>query len=104
MNSLQTMLSLLLGATIMIGGVAINADKILVDAKSVVNNANIHQLATVLEIYYSDHNQYPEAQNGEELVEKLSTEGYIQNRPLNASIFNYEIKANGQNYSLSLSK
>ncbi|MFA6552548.1 MAG: type II secretion system protein GspG [Candidatus Paceibacterota bacterium] len=101
---LQTTLSLLLGATIMIGGVAIHADDIIGDAKSAVNGANVHQLATVLEIYYSDHNQYPNVQNGEELVNKLSAEGYIQNRPLDPTVFTYEIKSNGQDYSLSINK
>jgi hypothetical protein len=101
---LQTTISLLLGAIIMVGGVAVNADKIIGDAKSAVNGANLHQLATVLEIYYLDNNQYPKAESGEELVNILADGGYIKNRPLEASVFDYKTKSNGQDYSLNLTK
>lgn len=101
---LQTVISLILGTVITVNGIAIHADDILNQAKSAVNGANTHQLATVMEIYYSDHNSYPNVSGGEALIDTLESEGYIQNRPIDPKVFMYEPKANGQDYSLTLNK
>lgn len=100
----QTVISLIIGTVITVNGVAIHADDILNQAKSAVNGANVHQLATVMEIYYSDHDSYPNVSGGEALIDILEQDGYIQNRPLDPNVFKYEPKANGQDYTLALNK
>ena len=101
---LQTVISLILGTVITVNGIAIHADDILNQAKSAVNGANVHQLATVMEIYYSDHNSYPKVSGGEALIETLESEVYIQNRPLDPNVFKYESEKNGQDYLLKLAE
>jgi len=103
MNTLlQTTLALLIGSVITVNGITAHVDDITASAKSAVNGANVHQMATALELYYSDHNSYPAVSGGEELVNTLEHDGYIMNRPLDASVFAYSAKDNGQNYSLKL--
>lgn len=99
---LQTAISLIIGTVIMVNGIAVNTDDILNQAKSAVNGANVHQLATALEIYYLDHEAYPNVSGGQALVDTLEQEGYIQNRPLDANVFAYAVKDGGENYSLAL--
>lgn len=99
---LATTIASLIGTTVMINGLTLSVDDILGETKSVVNRANIHQLATVLEIYYSDNNRYPLASGGEALISELSQKGYIRNEPLEPSVFNYEAIENGQEYKLDL--
>lgn len=99
---LSTTLALLIGTIITVNGIAVAADDLINEAKTVANKANIHQLATAIELYYSDHQTYPQVNGSEALIEKLTTEGYIMNQPLDSSVFNYQISDDGQNYSLSL--
>ena len=101
-TSLSSILSLLVGTVFVVNGLTANTDKILSDAKNAVNQANVHQFATVLEIYYLDHNEYPDVRGGEALVELLSRDNYIMNRPLDPSVFDYEPKNNAQDYTLRL--
>ncbi|MDO8590331.1 MAG: hypothetical protein Q7R69_03630 [bacterium] len=86
----------------LVNGVLVNTDDIINQAKASVNGANMHQLATVIELYYSDHDSYPNVTNGKSLIDTLESEGYIQSRPLDPSVFKYEPKKNGQDYSLKL--
>jgi len=99
---LSTTLALLIGTIITVNGIAVAADDIINEAKSAVNGANLHQLATVLELYYSDYGYYPNVSGGEALINKLSEEGYILNQPFDSSVFQYQPTADGQDYSLSL--
>ena len=92
----------ILGTLLTVNGALIKTDDILAETRSVVNGANMHQLATVIELYYSDHNFYPNVSGGEALVDTLEQGNYIQSRPLDPSIFNYEPQKNGQDYSLKL--
>ena len=101
---LSTILATLLGSVILINGVFVNTDDIIAQAKASVNGANVHQLATVIELYYSDHDSYPTVSGGEALIETLESEGYIRNKPLDPKVFNYEPKQNGQEYSLKLNQ
>lgn len=101
---LQTAISLIIGSVITVNGIAIHADDILNQAKSAVNGANVHQLATALEVYYMNHNTYPQVSGGQALVDTLESEGYINNKPLDANVFTYEIKNGGEEYSLKLQK
>ena len=101
---LSTLIAAALGSVLVVNGVMINSDDIINQAKASVNGANVHQLATVIELYYMDHDSYPNVSGGEALVNELATEGYIQNRPLDANSFNYESKLSGQDYSLTLAQ
>ncbi len=60
----STLLSVTLGSVMIINGVAVNSGDLVASAHSAVNSANVHQFATVLELYYSDHNQYPNVSGG----------------------------------------
>ena len=96
--------TLLVGAMVTINGVAISPEKIMADANTAVNGANIHQIATVLELYYMDHDKYPQVSGGEELINVFEEEGYIQTKPIDAKVFSYEPTDNAQNYKLSLNQ
>lgn len=96
---LQLLMTLGTGA-IVINGIAMSAPDILASAKDTANSANIHQLSTALELYNLDHNRYPLAQNGEQMIDALYTGGYIQSRPLDTSIFEYRVGQNGSDYTL----
>lgn len=100
--ALSALLSIVLGSVIVVNGAVINADDVLGEAKKAVNGANLHQIATVLEVYYLDHDQYPEVKGGEALIELFEDGGYIRNRPLDPDVFSYESTKNGQDYSLIL--
>ena len=99
---LSSIIATLLGSVLVVNGVLVNTDDIINQAKASVNGANIHQLATAVEIYYMDHNSYPKVSGGEALIETLESEGYINNRPLDPKVFQYEIKNGGEDYSLAL--
>ena len=97
---LKIILSLIVGTTILVGAVAVNIDDIIADTKIVVNSANLRQLATALELYYSDNEHYPLVIGGDALIKELAS--YLRNKPLDNSVFNYEALNNGQDYDLSL--
>lgn len=101
-----TLLSMLVtgivGSVIMVNGVAFNASDILASATQAVNNANLQQVATVLELYYMDHDQYPDTMVGEELFDLFQSGGYIKNRPIDPNVFQYEAVQAGQDYTLRL--
>ncbi|MCR4311493.1 MAG: type II secretion system protein GspG, partial [Candidatus Taylorbacteria bacterium] len=101
---LSTIISTVLGSVLIINGVALRTDDIIDQAKASVNSANVHQLATVMEIYYMDHNTYPAVSGGEALIDTLESEGYIKSRPLDPKVFNYEVTSGGEDYSLTLTK
>ncbi len=97
-------ISAVLGSVLLVNGVLVHTDDILNQAKASANGANVHQLATVIELYYSAHNSYPNVSGGEALIDTLESDGYIRNRPLDPKVFNYEPKQNGQDYSLTLNE
>ncbi len=101
---LSSIIATVLGSVLLVNGVLIHTDDIIAQAKASVNGANVHQLATVVELYYSDHNSYPKVVGGEALIDTLESEGYIQSRPLDPKVFQYEPKNDGQDYSLKLAK
>ncbi|KKU25535.1 MAG: hypothetical protein UX37_C0019G0001 [Microgenomates group bacterium GW2011_GWA2_46_16] len=101
---LSTIISVVLGSFIVINGVLVHTDDIVNQAKASVNGANVHQLATVIELYYSDHNFYPNVSGGEALINTLESDGYIRNRPLEPNVFQYEIKNGGEDYLLKLAE
>ncbi|MDP2837971.1 MAG: type II secretion system protein GspG [Candidatus Moranbacteria bacterium] len=96
---LQLVMALGTGA-IMINGVAMSAPDIIANAKDVANAANVHQLSIALELYNLDHNAYPLSSNGAQMVNTLYAEGYIQNKPMDSTVFEYTVKAGGNEYTL----
>ncbi len=101
---LSNIIATVLGSVLLINGVLVRTDDVIDQAKASVNGANIHQLATVLELYYSGHDAYPNVSGGEALIEVLETEGYIRNRPLDPKVFDYELIKNGQDFKLKLNQ
>ena len=99
---LEAIITALIGSSLVVGGVVLHADDAINSAKSAVNAANVHQFATVLELYYDDHQTYPRVSGGEPLVRELFQGGYIRSKPLDASVFRYEPRDGGQDYSLTL--
>ena len=54
MQFLVTTTAILVGSTLMINGLLVNSDSVINEAKTVVSQANVHQLATAMEMYYLD--------------------------------------------------
>jgi hypothetical protein len=103
MNTLlSSTIALLLGTVITVNGVVVNSEDLVASAKEAANGANLHQIATVLEVYYSDHDSYPTVSDAEALINLFENEGYILNRPLDPNVFAYEATIGGQNYKLSI--
>lgn len=89
----------LIGGTIMVNGVLLKAEDIIASAESAANAANVHQIDTALELYYSDHNNYPQVADASAMIDELYDEGYIRSKPLDSTVFEYSAKAGGQDYS-----
>ena len=98
------LISTLIGSTVIVGGISLSSQDIVNSAQSATNSVNIHQIATVLELYYSDHQRYPNATNAEKLIDELVKQDYVRTRPIDESVFHYTSKSNGQDYSLTLDK
>lgn len=101
---LEIFIAALIGSVIIIGGASFSSEKMIESVTVATNAANLHQIATVLELYYSDHQTYPPAHDGEELVSLLAENNYLLTRPIDASVFTYTIHADGQEYSLALAQ
>lgn len=99
---LEFLIVSLIGTTITIAGQSFSAADILQQTKTVVNEANVRQLATAVELYYADHQTYPRVAGGEALVEELFRKEYIERKPIEPSVFRYQIRENGQAYTLAL--
>lgn len=99
---LNLIVTAVIGTSITIAGATLPIEDILGDAVAAVSAANLHQFATVIELYYADHGIYPQVSGGDALVELLAAEDYIINRPLDPSVFLYGASADGQEYHLAL--
>lgn len=86
----------------MVNGVVVRVDDLINEAQSVSNLANLHQIATVLELYYFDHGTYPQVFGGEALIETLYNGGYLRTRPIDPHAFFYNFK-DAEDYYLVLS-
>ncbi len=103
MNKILYVSILLAGAVFAINGTAVKAKDILTTAGLTVNQANISQFRTALDLYYIDHGVYPEVSGGTAMVNALKDGNYIrENTQLNSDSFNYQVMNNGQDYSLEL--
>lgn len=101
---LSFLIASLIGTTIIVNGVTLNAQDVLSETKKSVSGVNLHQIKTALELYYFDHNIYPPADSGEALFCLLREQGYIEGMAFDETIFNYDRGLDGQDYHLSVSK
>ena len=103
---LEVVITTLIGSIVVVNGRALHSEDIIKRAQSAANGANIHQLATALEVYYSDHEAYPPvppgAADGASMIQALYDAGYIRNKPNNPEAFRYELKSDGQDFTLSV--
>lgn len=67
--------------------------------KAVADTANIFEIGNALEIYYFDNQHYPATRGGSALINELFLNGYIKNKPADASLIYYEPYENGEDYS-----
>ena len=102
MQFLTTFILILAGSAIMINGTLMDSNSVLEYAESTVNKSNIHQLVTVLEVYYADNDEYPDVTGGLALINHLEDNDYIRNRPLDPTVFEYHIVDNGKDFKLAL--
>ena len=86
----------------MVNGVSVKSDDLIASAKVAANQMNVHQLDNAIELYYSDHDEYPPVNGGEALANLLLEENYIRNKPLDPSVLKYETRSNNQDYFLGL--
>lgn len=100
--ALQFIIVLTIGSIMVIDGLSVSAGSILDSAKQVANSANVHQISIALELYYLDHNIYPNAIDGTELINVLTSGNYIKSQPLDPAVFAYQPVAGGNDYKLSL--
>ena len=96
---LQLVMAMGTGA-LLVNGITMSVPDMIAGAKDAANLANVRQLSTALELYNLDHNVYPAARNGTQLVNTLYNEGYIQSRPLDPTAFEYSVQAGGNAYTL----
>lgn len=87
------------GLVLIAGVLSSNIDNILNDTKTAANSANIHQLTTALEMYYSEHDHYPITTVNDRLLAEL--EPYLRNEPAGLKDLIYGPANDGQNYKLS---
>lgn len=101
--ALEMLITLLIGSTIVVNGITVNAEDIISDARQAANGANVHQLQTALALYYFDRSEYPDVTGGDALAGALTSAGYIQpSDTFDSSPFDYATKDGGQDYTLSI--
>lgn len=86
-------------ATVMVGGVALNTDDITIEGNDAQKVANVRQLATALEMYYFDHQTYPQGDFATMLSE-LSSGSYLASLPTGAEDYTYQDLNGGGSYVL----
>lgn len=86
---LSVIIPAIIGASIGVGAAVLSASDIIDASWSASNLANQHQIRNALEIYYLDHNNYPQVANAGALFDLLKDEEYIKNKPLNPEDFSY---------------
>lgn len=94
--------ALSISGTLLVNGVVVRVDDLTDEARRVSNLANLHQIATVPELYYLDHGTYPHVFGGEALIENLYEEGYLRTLPVDSRAFLYGFK-DTEDYYLALS-
>ena len=99
-TALELLMVSLIGSIIVVNTTMMHTEDIIKTAKHTVNMADVHQFATALELYYSDHQVYPQDVDGPAMIDELYADGYILSKPLDSTVFYYSAKDAGQDYSL----
>ena len=101
MNSLLSFLiALLIGSTVIVNGVSLNAEDIIGETQRIVDETNIHQIRTALEIYYINHNHYPNVFNKDDMLTELLSNHYLYKISDNLINFSYSVDNQGESYDL----
>ena len=87
-------------ATVAVGGITLSAQEILVEAVDTQRVANIRQLTTALEFYYSDNDSYPQTTEFDVMITALAKQGYIGSLPVDPKAYTYSPTKKGQGYVL----
>jgi hypothetical protein len=82
------------------GEVAKTGKELAFSAGKASNLVNSHQVRLALELYNADNSVYPQAESGDELLEVLQSEGYIEKIPAGMKNFGYFVLENGNEYEL----
>ncbi len=98
---------LILTALIIVGmvifsGIADQSLEMVRVAGKTADIASSRQLQLALELYYADNGEYPSIESGEQLLDLLLSEGYVENKLQDPSIFKYIQVENGQDFDLAL--
>ena len=99
--SIAELLLVMTTATVVIGGVSVNVSDILTEASDSQRVANLRQLATALELYYSDNQSYPQT-DFEGLISELNEGNYLGSLPTAPENYGYQDLNNGESYVLKV--
>ena len=94
--------------SITIAGVSVKAQDLFDAAKDTQRIANLRQLATAVELYYSDHQSYPRVngnssqQRWDDFISKLATGHYLGSFPTEKENYDYQDLNGGQTYVLKV--
>ena len=97
--SIAEMLLVMTTATVVIGGITVNTKDIINEAKDTQRVANLRQLTTALEFYYSDNLTYPQG-DFEGVISELSQENYLGSLPTTPEKYEYQGLNDGEGYIL----
>lgn len=90
--------------SLVVAGVSIKSDALISAAYDVQGLANVRQLSTALELYYSDFQTYPQVsgdsslERWEDLIEVLKNEHLLASLPTRNENYDYQDLNSGQNY------
>jgi len=101
-TSIAELLLVMTTATVVIGGITLNVSDILNEADDTQRVANLRQIVTALEIYYSDHENYPRA-DFDGLISELINGNYLGSSPTTPEKYEYQYFNGGENYILKTS-
>jgi len=96
----------LAAVTIMIGGFSLAVGDILNESKDLQRIANLRQITTAMELYYSDYQNYPQvsgdtaSERFDNFISELSN--YLNSLPTDKEKYDYQNYNFGQNYILKV--
>lgn len=92
--------------SVIVGGIPVVIGETLNDAKDIQRIANLRQLATTLELYYLDNQNYPQiagASSNERFSDLLfQLSDYLASFPTGKRNYDYQDLNSGQNYILKV--
>lgn len=98
-TSIGELIATLSLATVVIGGVSVNAQDLLKEASDTQKVANLRQISTALELAYSDNQSYPQT-DFDGLISELIANDYLVSSPSEKDKYDYSAFNDGENYVL----